>query len=244
MEVQGRHARRFGGRGKPSSLADRRYEPDVKARQQALPRLHPAWPQLDSDSGKNRSCYDDGSTESTSRRARGPRGFKLDSVQRLFDSAWAPPRAQRTLQLLRNQNFLFQAVKPSAFIASSFVPTGGNGGMAEMAIGAVRLGEIEPRERVGAQTGRKYEYQYERTARAALGLLADGPNHVCVYCDWHDDYVIEIGDPPTRYEFHQVKGRKSSQGPWSFREFFGVSKTKAKTVPKKPGGTSPTGFCR
>jgi hypothetical protein len=56
-----------------------------------------------------------------------------------------------------------------------------------MAIGAARLGEIEPRERVGAQTGRKYEYQYERTARAALGLLVDGPKHVCVYCDWHDD---------------------------------------------------------
>jgi len=111
-----------------------------------------------------------------------------------------------------------------------------------MAIGAVRLGEIEPRERVGAQTGRKYEYQYERTARAALGLLADGPKHVCVYCDWHDDYVIEIGDPPTRYEFHQVKGRKSSQGPWSFREFFGVSKTKAKTVPKKPGAVKPDGI--
>jgi hypothetical protein len=103
-----------------------------------------------------------------------------------------------------------------------------------MTIGPARLGEIEPRERVGAQTGRKYEFQYERTARAALDLLVDGPKHVCVYCDWHDDYVIEIGDPPTRYEFHPVKGRKSSQGPWTFREFFGVSKTKAKVAPKKP----------
>ena len=88
-------------------------------------------------------------------------------------------------------------------------------------------------DQVGAQTGRRYEYQYERTARAALGLLADGPKHVCVYCEWHDDYVIEIGDPPTRYEFHQVKGRKPSQGPWTFREFFGVSQTKAKKTPKK-----------
>ena len=34
--------------------------------------------------------------------------------------------------------------------------------------GPPRLGQIEPRERAGAQTGRKYEYQYERTARAAL----------------------------------------------------------------------------
>ena len=97
-----------------------------------------------------------------------------------------------------------------------------------------RLGHIEPRERVGAQTGRKYEYQYERTARAALNLLADSPKHVCVYCDWHDDYVVEIGDPPTRYVFHQVKGRKSSQGPWTFSEFFGILKKKAKNKAKKP----------
>jgi hypothetical protein len=88
---------------------------------------------------------------------------------------------------------------------------------------------VEPRERVGAQTGRKYEYQYERTARAALDLLTDAAKHVCVYCDWHDDYVIETGGPPTRYVFHQVKGRTSSQGPWKFKEFFGVGLKKAKT---------------
>lgn len=98
----------------------------------------------------------------------------------------------------------------------------------------VRLGHVEPRERVGAQTGRKYEYQYERTARAALDLLADGGKHVCVYCDWHDDYVVEIGSPPTRYVFHQVKGRKSSQGPWKFNEFFGVLKKKTEKPAKQP----------
>jgi hypothetical protein len=93
-----------------------------------------------------------------------------------------------------------------------------------MSIAGHRLGEVEPRERAGAQTGRKYEYQYERTARAALDLLADGAAQVCVYCDWHDDYVLEVVDPDTSYVFHQVKGRKLSQGPWSFREFFGVPK--------------------
>ena len=87
---------------------------------------------------------------------------------------------------------------------------------------APRLGQVEPRERAGAQTARKYEYQYERTARAALELLTDSTKHICVYCDWHDDYVVETGDPPTGYLFHQVKGRRSSQGPWKFSEFFGV----------------------
>lgn len=101
-----------------------------------------------------------------------------------------------------------------------------------------RLGHLEPRERAGAQTGRKYEYQYERTARAALDLLSDGTKYVCVYCDWHDDYVVETGDPPTRYVFHQVKGRTSSQGPWTFGDFFGVRLKKAKAVAKKPPAVS------
>ncbi|MFZ0418419.1 MAG: dsDNA nuclease domain-containing protein [Candidatus Sulfotelmatobacter sp.] len=102
-----------------------------------------------------------------------------------------------------------------------------------------RLGEIEPRERAGAQTGRKYEYQYERTARAALDLLTDTAKHVCVYCDWHDDYVIETGDPPTRYMFHQVKGRTSSQGPWTFNEFFGAPMKKTNSPSKKPAMKKP-----
>jgi hypothetical protein len=103
-----------------------------------------------------------------------------------------------------------------------------------MSSGAPRLGHIEPRERAGAQTGRKYEYQYERTARAALDLLADDEKHVCVYCDWHDDYVVETGLPSTHYIFHQVKGRKSSQGPWKFSELFGVQMKKSPTPSKHP----------
>lgn len=108
-----------------------------------------------------------------------------------------------------------------------------------MSKGNPRLGHVEPRERAGAQTGRKYEYQYERTARAALDLLADDAQYVCVYCDWHDDYVVEIGQPPTRYIFHQVKGRKSSQGPWKFSEFFGVQKKTAAKPAKNAPAVSP-----
>ena len=35
----------------------------------------------------------------------------------------------------------------------------------------VRLGDIEPRERAGARTGQRYEFQYQRTAKATLTLL-------------------------------------------------------------------------
>jgi hypothetical protein len=108
---------------------------------------------------------------------------------------------------------------------------------ARMVSAGPRLGQVEPRERAGAQTGRKYEYQYERTARAALDLLTDTAKHVCIYCDWHDDYVIETGNPLTRYMFHQVKGRTSSQGPWDFREFFGVSLKEGKPS-RKPAAAN------
>lgn len=103
-----------------------------------------------------------------------------------------------------------------------------------------RLGQVEPRERVGSQTSRKYEYQYERTARAALDLLADGASHTALYCDWHDDYVIETGDTPSRYVFHQVKGRTSSQGPWKFREFLGVPLRVATSPTAKPATVEKT----
>ncbi len=102
----------------------------------------------------------------------------------------------------------------------------------------VRLGEIKPRERAGAQTAQRYEFQYQRTARAALNLLDDTQEHVCVYCDWHDDFVIEVGTPPTRYVFHQVKGRTSSKGPWTFPEFFGVQHKKGAKPATKPPAVS------
>jgi hypothetical protein len=101
-----------------------------------------------------------------------------------------------------------------------------------------KLGEIEPRERAGSQTARKYEYQYERTARATLNLLTSQQKHLCVYCDWHDDYVVELESSTAAYEFHQVKGRKLSQGPWSFREFFGIPLPASPNPTKAPSKTS------
>jgi hypothetical protein len=48
--------------------------------------------------------------------------------------------------------------------------------------------------------------------------------------------VVELESADAVYEFNQVKGRKSSQGPWSFREFFGVSlpKVTKKEATQKP----------
>src|ERR1019366_4643796 len=42
----------------------------------------------------------------------------------------------------------------------------------------------------------------------------------------------------TGYVFHQVKGRKSSQGPWKFSELFGVSNKKAAKPSKTPASVT------
>ena len=89
---------------------------------------------------------------------------------------------------------------------------------------------------------RGYEFQYQRTARATLTLLDDASDHVCVYCDWHDDYVIEVGAPPTRYVFHQVKGRSSARRPWTFSEFFGVREKKGAKPTAEPPAVSKSGL--
>ena len=87
--------------------------------------------------------------------------------------------------------------------------------------------EIEPREQVGARTGDLYEYQYHQAAAEAFGLL-DDKELVCLFCEWHDDFVLEAATGA--YCFCQVKTRKSSKGPWKLRDFFG-NKLPRKTRP-------------
>lgn len=85
-----------------------------------------------------------------------------------------------------------------------------------------RITLVLPREQVGARTGRKYEVQYEEAALSCLKLLEEG-KATCVYCEWHDDFVVEHGSSGT-YSFHQVKTRSDSSGQWSMFEILGVKK--------------------
>ncbi|MCY1079230.1 dsDNA nuclease domain-containing protein [Archangium lansingense] len=89
-----------------------------------------------------------------------------------------------------------------------------------------KLGEVLPREQIGAVTGGLYEYQYQQAAGACLTILEDAETH-CVFCEWHDDYVVEKHTPNhVIYGFHQVKTRSASQGPWKMRQLFGLGKPK------------------
>lgn len=106
---------------------------------------------------------------------------------------------------------------------------------------ANRLGTIAPREQVGAKTGAAYEFQYGEAALACLELLANGDD-ACVYCEWHDDYVIETTGVQPNYKFFQVKSRSSKQGPWPMGEILGVVgkrlHTSAQGSPRKSKRTS------
>lgn len=99
-----------------------------------------------------------------------------------------------------------------------------------------RITKVLPREQAGTQTGRKYEVQYEEAALSCLKLLEEGVA-TCVYCEWHDDFVVEHRN--TTYAFHQVKTRADTKGAWSVSEILGVKKVRAakakksKAKPKK-----------
>ena len=92
-----------------------------------------------------------------------------------------------------------------------------------------RLASVAPREQVGAKTGDLYEFQYGEAALACLELLASGTD-ACVYCEWHDDYVIERGRSVPTYEFFQVKSRSTKQGPWPMSEILGVVGRRPRTA--------------
>lgn len=88
---------------------------------------------------------------------------------------------------------------------------------------------MAPAEKTGALTGRQYEYQHEQATVGALEMLAQ-PDRLCVYCEWHDDFVVEsTKNKPVGYHFHQVKSKSLALGAWTFHDIFGVSPPKPKT---------------
>jgi hypothetical protein len=94
------------------------------------------------------------------------------------------------------------------------------------------LHQVEPREQVGAATGERYEFQYHQAAAGALEVL-DDTKVACVYCEWHDDYVVESAGVAA-YRFHQVKTRTASQGPWRLNEFFGIKRSTGRKSQNAP----------
>ncbi len=95
------------------------------------------------------------------------------------------------------------------------------------------LTKIPRRETAGRDTTLRFEYQHRFAAEAALEILEDSST-ICVFCDFHDDYVVQRNaDNIETFEFVQVKTNKKEKHQWDIPEVFGVNKTKAKSA-KKP----------
>lgn len=85
-----------------------------------------------------------------------------------------------------------------------------------------KINNIMPREQVGAKTPERFEYQYCLAANECF-LLLENTDALCVFCEWHDDFVTEYKyfNPETIYAFSQVKTKGISKA-WTIPEIFGA----------------------
>ncbi|NUA32187.1 dsDNA nuclease domain-containing protein [Cupriavidus basilensis] len=83
--------------------------------------------------------------------------------------------------------------------------------------------ELEvPAEDVGRDTVSRFDMQFQAAAYAALQIL-EGEGIDCVYCDYHDDFVVRKQvDGKTTYHFFQVKTKKKLNHQWTLAEVFAL----------------------
>lgn len=81
---------------------------------------------------------------------------------------------------------------------------------------------VTPAEDVGRDTLSRYDMQFQAAAYAALQIL-EGQGVDCVYCDFHDDFVVRsIANGKTVYHFFQVKTKQKLNHQWSLNEIFAI----------------------
>lgn len=85
---------------------------------------------------------------------------------------------------------------------------------------------VAPEEDVGRDTISRFDMQFQAAAYAALEIL-EGKGVDCVYCDYHDDFVVRknIGGHIT-YHFFQVKTKKKENHQWSLSDIFSLTKNR------------------
>lgn len=81
-----------------------------------------------------------------------------------------------------------------------------------------------PAEEVGRETLSRYDMQFQAAAYAALEIL-EGNGVVCVFCDFHDDFVVKREKAgASNYHFYQVKTKGKLNHQWSLLEILGFKK--------------------
>jgi len=83
---------------------------------------------------------------------------------------------------------------------------------------------VAPTEDVGRETISRFDMQFQAAAFAALEIL-EGQGIDCVYCDFHDDFVVRKQEADkTTYHFFQVKTKKKLHHQWNLAEIFAFKK--------------------
>lgn len=98
--------------------------------------------------------------------------------------------------------------------------------------GALYVKSIEivaPSEDVGRETVSRFDMQFQAAAYAALQIL-EGKGVDCVYCDYHDDFVVRRAvNGKTTYHFFQVKTKAKLNHQWTLAEIFAFKKSGQKS---------------
>lgn len=92
------------------------------------------------------------------------------------------------------------------------------------------LHTVAPREQVGRDTLERFNAQVRAASMACLSIL-EGKEVKKIYCEFHDDFVIEkIIQGKSKYFFVQVKTKGKLREIWGVNDVFGILK---KTTAKK-----------
>lgn len=84
------------------------------------------------------------------------------------------------------------------------------------------LASVAPAEQVGRETLSRFDMQFQAAAYAALEIL-HGVGVKCVYCDYHDDFVVEREvNGIEKFHFFQVKTKGKLNYQWSLLDVLAV----------------------
>ena len=84
------------------------------------------------------------------------------------------------------------------------------------------LHEVEPREVAGREAIARFAAQFRAAAYMSLAILENGEID-CVFCDFHDDYVVRRrGNQAACYDFYQVKTKGKSNYQWTQPDVYNI----------------------
>lgn len=95
-----------------------------------------------------------------------------------------------------------------------------------------QLHEVVPREVAGREAIARFAAQFRAAAYMSLAILENGEID-CVFCDFHDDYVVRRRvDQASLYDFYQVKTKGKSNYQWTQLDVYNIPQRGAADLQK------------